>query len=178
MARPGIFTFDGEACSVEAVLLRAGQKSASTDKHVRVIRVTEPASDASAGNDLSTPVQTREIVLVDGAGARPLYVAVMPYFILQVPVSHGRTTTAAQILEKLAAHWPGVRTQKMGVVRYDNKTSGLAVTSLQELSGQMDEPLHHGDVLYIDGTGLDVDQVLPAAKAIANSAGANLQQPK
>jgi hypothetical protein len=176
--RPGIFTFDGEACSVEAILLRAGQKSPSTDKHVRVIRITEPASDVDTGDDLSTHVQGREIVLVDGAGARPLYVAVMPYFILQVPVSHGRATTAAQILEKLAAHWPNVRTQRMGLVRYDNQTSGLAVTTLQQLDGQTDEPLHHGDVLYIDGTGLDPDQVLPAAKAIANTAGANLRQTK
>ncbi|GEM_PF-5885485 len=175
VARPGIFTFDGEACTLEAVLMRSGQQSASTDKHVRVVRIASQGPDPAAGNTL---VQNREIVLVDGAGARPLYVAVMPYFILQVPVTNGRTTTAAQILEKLAAHWPTIRSQHMGIMRYDNQTSGLAVTALEDLSGHLGEALHNGDVLYIDGTGLDVEQVLPAAKSIANTAGANLQQPK
>ena len=194
VANPGIFAVEGNSTTLAAVLRRAGGDSAA--KKTRVLRTVElgkAGDEAGSQKDfylqrvevseadaklLATPIYGQEIVIVDGDGRRPVYVAIMPHFILQLPTAPDRPTTAHQIVEQLRVYWPNIRNQEIGVLRYEDWGRAAKVARVQDDTTSLDEALKPGDVLYVDGIGLDQEQVLSAAEAIARIVGATIRTAK
>jgi hypothetical protein len=102
--------------------------------------------------------------------------AIMPHFILQIPVDRRSTVTTEQIIEQLSAHWPNIRSQSIGVLRYEQWGSATNVSRLTEGDPAARLALSGGDVVYIDGTSLDRSEVIAAAESIAKMAGARIRK--
>jgi hypothetical protein len=193
VSNPGIFALRGNSTTLAALLRRTGERDINPDKRARILRsvqlhegnaseVTKDiycqrvnSLDAKHGA-LETPVYGQEVVIVDGSGDRPIYVAVMPHFILQVPVDPTFPVTADQIIEQLRAHWPDVRNQNIGILRYEQWGSANTVSRLEDGDESARAALSAGDVLYVDGIALDRSQVIAAAESIATMAGARIRR--
>jgi hypothetical protein len=192
VSTPGIFAVRGHSTTLGTALSRAGALAASQkSRAVRTIglglsdtptgtqiefylhrvEISESESDAMA-----TPIFGQEIVIVDGDGPRPIYLAIMPHFILQLPALTDRPTTAMQILEQLRTVWPTIGEQDIGVLRYEDWGRTAKVAQAKPDSAELVRPLAGGDVLYVDGFSLDSQQVLKAAEAVARSVGAKIRQ--
>jgi hypothetical protein len=190
---PGIFTIDGHSSTLGALLRRAGDNLPLARKQARIIRSVDLRA-APGGPDrefycqridlaqasskvLATPVYSQEVVIVDGPGEKPMYVAVMPHFILQLPAGSDHAITAEQLLEKFAAYWPGVQEQSIGVLKVN--TWGVATRVGGMPGGEPAASIHlgGGDVLYVEGLGLDRSQIIALAESIAAAVGAKVRPP-
>lgn len=140
------------------------------DFYCQRIELVQPTSD-----ELETPVYGQELVIVDGAGQKPIYVAVMPHFILQVPSNTSHPVTAEQFVDQLRVYWPNVREQEIGVVRLEQWSRATKIARLHDADASAEAPMNGGDVLYVDGLNLDRSQVLSAAEAIARLAGVKIR---
>lgn len=190
---PGIFTFEGTSTTLAALLRRTGKASNDSIKQTRILRSVDlhrvadsadPLRDfycqrievvQPTGDELDTPVFGQEVVIVDGAGQKPIYVAVMPHFILQVPHNASHPVTADQIVDQLRVYWPNIRKQEIGVVRYEQWSRASKIARLKDADVSFEAPMRGGDVLYLDGLSLDHSQVLSAAEAIARLAGVKIR---
>jgi hypothetical protein len=182
----GIYSLDGPSTTLGALLKRAGHRNGGNAKYVRIVRSVEvsPTPDTRArefycqqveiipgtSRGSETPVFGQEVVIVDSIGVRPVYVAVMPHFILQLPLHPGRSISLEQVLEELRVHWPSVRNPEVGAARIDRWGRAARVGGPHQHATAT--PLRAGDIVCVDGTSLDPAQVLPAATALANLAGA------
>jgi hypothetical protein len=193
VSNPGIFPLRGKSTTLAALLRRTGEREISSEKKARILRSvqlhegnsSEPSKDiycqrlnsldAKLGA-LETPVYGQEVVIVDGTGERPIYVAVMPHFILQLPFDPHYGVTADQIIDQLSEHWPNIRNQSIGILRYEQWGSATSVVRLDEADETPQTPLAAGDVVYVDGISLDRSQVLSAAESIASMAGARIRK--
>jgi hypothetical protein len=125
---------------------------------------------------MDTPVYSHEVVIVDGAGEKPIYLAVMPHFILQLPVDRRSALTTDQIVDLLSEHWPSIRERSIGVLRYEHWGRAASMPQLAEGDPDALVALTAGDVVYIDGTSLDSSAVIAAAESVAKMAGARIRK--
>ena len=191
--KPGIFVLEGSSTTLAALLRRAGDESSGLAEHTRILRsvnlqsTTDPIDPQKdfylqrvevvqpAGNELETPIYGQEVVIVDGSGQKPIYVAVMPHFILQIPASTSHSVTAEQIVDQLRVYWPNIRQQEIGVIRFEEWSRASKIARVKDADTSIETAMQGGDVLYVDGLSLDRSQVLPAAEAIARLAGAKIR---
>jgi hypothetical protein len=193
VTKPGIFALQGQSTTLAALLRRTGEHQISGDKKTRILRAVDLPDNGSAEplkdfyfqrlespvantQVLQTPIYNQEVVIVDGAGEKPIYVAVMPHFILQVPADAAHSVTSEQIMDQLRVFWPNIRNQSFGVVRYDQWGSAANMSRLDTGREPSAAVLSGGDVIYIDGATLDRSQVIAAAESIAKLAGARLRK--
>ncbi len=194
VSNPGIFAVEGNSTTLAALLRRAGNTSPETIKRTRVLRTVDLGKSADSDGQqkdfwlqrfdagetdakaLATPIYGQELVIVDGDGPKPVYIAVMPHFILQIPVVDGRPTTAQQIVEQLRVHWPNIRNHQIGVLRYADWGRAVKVAPLEDDEASLNTPLASGDVLYVDGVTLDQPHVIAAAEAVARLVGAKIRK--
>jgi hypothetical protein len=192
---PGIFTLEGNSTTLAALLRRTGDGANGSAKRTRIVRSVDLRKAAEtidlskdfylqrvdviqpAGAELDTPIYGQELVIVDGAGQKPIYIAVMPHFILQVPTSTGYLVTAEQIVDQFRVYWPNIRQQEIGVVRFEQWSRASKLARTKDGDDSVDTPLQAGDVVYVDGVNLDPSQVMSAAEAIARLAGAKIRLP-
>jgi hypothetical protein len=193
VSSPGIFAMQGQSTTLAALLRRTGEREIAPNKKARILRAVE-VRDGNSGEStkdfycqrlegvrlntesMETPIYGQEIVIVDGAGEKPIYLAIMPHFILQIPFDRRSTVTTEQIIEQLSAHWPNIRSQSIGVLRYEQWGSATNVSRLTEGDPAARLALSGGDVVYIDGTSLDRSEVIAAAESIAKMAGARIRK--
>ncbi len=196
ISSPGIFAIEGSSTTLAALFRRTGGQALGTEAQTRIVRTVdvrgsdmdsaEAAKDFycqrlevvyPTGKELDTPIYGQEVVIVDGLGQNPIYVAIMPHFILQLPAKAGNPITADQIVEQIRVYWPNIRDCEIGVVRFDQWGRATKVARLQEADSSVESPLQGGDVLYVDGVSLDRAQVLAAAESIAKLGGAKIRRP-
>jgi hypothetical protein len=193
VSKPGIFVLEGTSTTLAALLRRSGEDLQGTAKHTRILRsvdlnrVTDPVDPQkdfylqrvevvqAAGSELETPVYAQEVVIVDGSDQKPIYVAVMPHFVLQIPANASHPVTAEQIVDQLRVYWPNIRQQEIGVIRFEEWSRASKIARVKDSDPSIDAAMQEGDVLYVDGLNLDRSQVLPAAEAIARLAGAKIR---
>ncbi|MBI3463525.1 MAG: hypothetical protein HY000_10775 [Planctomycetes bacterium] len=192
VVRPGIFTIPERSTTLGTTLLRAGGLSNASGNHARILRPLDSSANSPGGGphkhfycqqldltqashqELATPLHGQEVVIIDGPGDRPLYVAVMPHFILQLPVKTDRPVTARQIVQTLEAFWPDIQGRAIGLLGSE-AGRGMNVQTVPDNSELLQSPLRPGDVLYVDGGRLDPSHVRAAAEAIARLAGVKMR---
>ena len=196
VVRRGIFTIEGPPVTLAALLRRAGGLTNASGNQTRILRRVGPRPNGPEGGPqkcsycqrldltqateqaLATPIHGQEIVIIDGPDDRSLYVAVMPHFILQLPIKTDRPVTARLLLDTLEAFWPNIRGQEIGVF-CDEAGRGMNLQTVPDNPELFRSPLRPGDVLYVDGHSLDPSQVRAVAEAIAHLTGLKVrtQQP-
>jgi hypothetical protein len=193
VSNPGIFAMQGRSTTLAALLRRTGEQDIMPDKKARILRAVEirDRNSGLASKDfycqrldglrmnteaMDTPVYSHEVVIVDGAGEKPIYLAVMPHFILQLPVDRRSALTTDQIVDLLSEHWPSIRERSIGVLRYEHWGRAASMPQLAEGDPDALVALTAGDVVYIDGTSLDSSAVIAAAESVAKMAGARIRK--
>ncbi len=192
VVRPGIYPIEGTSTTLQSLLRRANGELPTSAHEAWILRsvdfsrVAETLHAPEAGSQrvdlgsvepggLKTAVYPQEVVVVEGAAENPIYIAVMPHFILQIPEQPNRPVTVASIVEKLREHWPTLRQENVRVARRERRGMVERPGDADPAARSHEAVLHTGDILFVDGLGLDASQVAAVADSIAKLAEIDLR---
>jgi hypothetical protein len=191
--KPGIFRMEDSSAALEMLIGRAGGHVPAPGVKARIVRTIHLRTGESAGEpekdfychrvDLSQasrgviPVYDGELLLVEGPDTKPIYVAIMPHFVLQLEADPNHPIKARDIIEELGVYWPAIRQQEIGLLRCSAAGRASKLARRADRDSAADQPLQPGDVLYVDGHALDRVQSLAAADALAELAGIQVHMP-
>jgi hypothetical protein len=177
VAKPGIYAIDGGSTTLAALLRRGAGTRPGADSTARVIRAAGSQSGSAHSGpaveqiSLRTADQSKayvqDLVLVPSPGESVIHVAVMPHFIVEMRLSEGRAVPWRDVLKSLESTCPAARSEHVAVVLFhaDGQATRLSATGWADLA----KPMRPGDVLYLDGLGLQHEAAKAAAEAIATA---------